>query len=136
MRQSRAVVSQTAERWAISFVYDGPTIRQRACIRPSKYTRACALFCDIARLLNHPGERVGALLSIIQCYSGTKFTSGALDHWAHWGYVQLDPSRPSRLGDNSVWGAFEGSFRWECVPRHWLASVAAARTELAAWREP
>jgi putative transposase len=90
---------------------------------------------DVARLLTEAGERRGSLPRIIQCDNGTEFTSTALDHWAYWNRVQLDFSRPGKPVDNSVCEAFNGSLRRECLTRHWFASLAEARMELAIWRE-
>lgn len=156
VRQPRAEVVQpnergpqrasagVAQRWAMDFMYDvlatGQTVRVFTLV--DVYARECVALAvarsfsgaDVARLLSEAGERVGALPAIIQCDNGTAFTSTALDHWAYWNRVQLDFSRPGKPVDNSVCEAFNGSLRRECLSRHWFASLAEARTELASRR--
>lgn len=144
VRQPRAAVSRANERWAMDFMHDvlatGQTVRVFTLV--DVYARECVALevarsfsgADVARLLSEAGERAGTLPVIIQCDNGTEFTSTALDHWAYWNRVQLDFSRPGKPVDNSVCEAFNGSLRRECLSRHWFASLAEARTELAAWR--
>jgi len=143
VRQPRAEVSRPNERWAMDFMHDvlatGQTARVFTLV--DVYSRECVALevarsfsgADVARLLSDAGERRGALPAIIQCDNGTEFTSTALDHWAYWNRVQLDFSRPAKPVDNSVCEAFNGSLRRECLSRHWFASLAEARTELAGW---
>ena len=143
VRQPRAEVARPNERWAMDFMYDVLSTNQpvRVFTLVDVYSRECVALevarsfsgADVARLLGDAGERRGALPAIIQCDNGTEFTSKALDHWAYWNRVQLDFSRPGKPVDNSVCEAFNGSLRRECLSRHWFASLAEARAELAAW---
>jgi putative transposase len=90
---------------------------------------------DVARLLSDVGGGRGALPVVIQCDSGTEFTSTALDHWAYWNKVQIDFSRPGRPVDNCVCEAFNGSLKRECLTLHWFALLAEANQVLTGWRE-
>lgn len=144
VRQPRAAVAGPNERWAMDFMHDvlatGQAVRVFTLV--DVYARECVALevarsfsgADVARILSDEGERIGTLPAIIQCDNGTEFTSTALDHWAYWNRVQLDFSRPGKPVDNSVCEAFNGSLRRECLSRHWFASLAEARTELATWR--
>jgi putative transposase len=142
-RQLRAVVSRANVRWAMDFMHDVLATSQavRVFTLVDVYSRECVALAaarsfsgaDVARLLSDAGERVGTLPATIRCDNGTEFTSKARDHWAYWNRVQLDFSRPGKPVDNSVCEAFNGSLRRECLTRHWFASLAEARAELAAW---
>lgn len=144
VRRPRAEVTRPNERWAMDFMHDvlatGHPVRVFTLI--DVYARECVALeaarsfsgADVVRLLSDAGERGGALPAIIPCDNGTEFTSTALDHWAYWNRVPLDFSRPGKPVDNSVCEAFSGSLRRGCLTRHWFASLAEARVELASWR--
>lgn len=85
--------------------------------------------------MSEVGERCHGLPPVIQCDNGTEFTSTALDHWAYRNRVQLDFIRPSKPVGNSVCDTFNGFLGRECLTRHWLASLAQTRAELAFSRE-
>jgi putative transposase len=143
-RQYRAAVTAPNQRWAMDFMHDvlatGAKVRvftlidvwRRECVALRVAPRFTGR--DVAALLAEVQEERGALPAVIQCDNGTEFTSTALDHWAYWNRVQLDFSRPGKPVDNSVWEAFNGSLRRECLSQHWFASLNEAEAVLRAWQ--
>ena len=68
---------------------------------------------DVAAVLTAPGEARGDVPAVVQCHTGTEFTSIALDQRAFWNKMKLDFSRPGKPVDNCVVEAFKGSVRRE-----------------------
>jgi putative transposase len=143
-RQPAPWCREPNERWAMDFMHDVlATGTDGARVHPGRRVlagvRGARGRALVQRRRRRPaverrGRAGGALPAVIQCDNGTEFTSKALDHWAYWNRVQLDFSRPGKPVDNSVCEAFNGSLRRECLSRHWFASLAEARTELATWQ--
>lgn len=66
-------------------------------------------------VLSEAGKERGALPKIISVDNGTEVTSMALDHWAYANRVELNFSRPGKLGDNPHIEAFNSVVRRECL---------------------
>jgi putative transposase len=104
----RPTVQMANQRWAMDFVHDtlatGAKVRVFTLI--DGWRRECLGLRVASRL---SGNEVASILAaigderplpaVIQCDSGTEFTSTALDHWAYWNKVQLDFSRPGKRVD-------------------------------------
>ncbi len=76
--------------------------------------------CDL--LFNRRGRRLGP-----RTYH--------LDPWAYWNHLELDFSRPGKLGDNAHIEAFNSIVRRECLSQHWFSSIEDARRILDEWRK-
>lgn len=143
-RPASAVTTAANQRWAMDFVHDvlatGEKLRVLTVI--DLHTRECVALApqprfsgeDVGRVLDLAAEERGARAPIIQADQGTEFTSIALDRWAYFRGVELAFSRPGTPGDNAHCEAFNGTLRREVLSQQWFASLAEARTILAAWR--
>jgi putative transposase len=111
LRQHRAAVTASNQRWAMDFMHD--VLATGAKVRVFTLIDVWRRECLALR---------------------TEFTSTALDHWAYWNRVQLDCRRPGKPVDNSVCEAFNGSLRRECLSQPWFASLEEAEAVLRAWQ--
>jgi putative transposase len=66
--------------------------------------------------------------------NGSKFTSKALDAWAHEHGVKLDFIRPGKPVENAVIESFNGRFRDECLNAQVFVSLHDARQKIETWR--
>ena len=144
-RELRTVPTRPNERWAMDVMHDvlhgGTPIRivtlVDVCTRERVALHAARSLSSpyVANLLHAAEVARGGLPEIVQCDTGTEFTSTTLDHWAYWNAVRLDFSRPGKPVDNCVCEAFNGSLRRECPSVHWFADLPEAQRLLTAWQE-
>lgn len=93
LRETRTLPTQLNERWAMDFMHD--VLQNGRAIRVFTLVDVCTRECvalhaavgfkgsDVAAFLSAAGAQRGGLPAVVQCDSGTEFTSTALDHWAY-----------------------------------------------------
>jgi putative transposase len=73
---------------------------------------------DVVRTLNRSKNKRG-VPKLLFCYSGSEFTSQAMDLWAYQNGVKIDFSRPGKPTDNARFvESFNGTLRAECLDAH------------------
>ena len=88
---------------------------------------------QVARVLNPRIEQPGKPGRMI-CDNGTEFTRKALFVWRKESGVEPGFIPPGKPTQNAFVESVNGTFRNECLNRHWFRSLEEARLEIDAWR--
>ncbi len=87
----------------------------------------------VTRVLDRVGQFRG-LLQVIRTDQGPELTGNSLDRWAYRNRVMLRLIQAGEPTQNAYVESFNGTFRDECLNKHWFRSLAEAREIIGAWR--
>ena len=142
-RQPLTCPIQPNVHWAMDFTSDQLSDRRRfrTFNVVDVFTREC-LDIDVATSL--PAARIIRTLDRIvdlrgapqriTVDNGPEFISRAMDAWAYRHGITLDFIQPGKPMQNGFIESFNGSFRDECLDRHWFLSLEDARRVIEAYR--
>ena len=88
---------------------------------------------DVVQVLQRVQQERGGPQRLL-CDNGSEFCSQVVDLWAYQNEVKIDFSRPGKPTDNGHIESFNGTFRDECLNKHWFTTLAEARQIIEAWR--
>lgn len=145
-RQRGAVPAaiRPGQRWSMDFISDrladGRGFRILTVV--DQFSRECVLLeaersmsgAKVAEALQRVIEGEGTAPESITCDNGSEFAGRVLEAWAIEHGIQLVFIRPGRPVENGFIESFNGRLRDEFLNVEWLASLAEARSKLAAWR--
>lgn len=142
-RSPMAVPQGSNQRWSLDFVSDALACGRRFRILTvvDDHTREClALIADtslsgvrVARELDTVIDVRGRPLMVVSD-NGTELTSITILRWTQERGIEWHYIAPGKPQQNGFVESFNGRLRDECLNEHLFASLAHARSVLAAWR--
>lgn len=143
-RRPLAAPTRANERWSMDFMCDqlADGRRFRTFNLIDDHTREALAIdaattlpgADVVRILNRVAAERGYPSSLVMD-NGPEFTGRALDQWAYEHGVSLEFIQPGKPMQNGFAESFNGTFRNECLDRHWFLNLRDARYEIERWRQ-
>jgi putative transposase len=142
-RQPLMCPTQPNVQWAMDFTSDQLADRRRfrTFNVVDVFTREC-LAIEVASSLpaNHIIRRLDQVAELlgapqrITVDNGPEFISHAMDAWAYRHGITLDFIQPGKPMQNGFIESFNGSFRDECLNRHYFLNLEDARLQIEAYQ--
>ena len=142
-RRPMVLPSRRTERWSLDFVSDQLATGRR--FRILNILDDCTRECvgqmvdtsisgqQLAAYLDRLGQQ--GLPDRIVLDNGAELTSKAMFFWSQRTGVKLDFIPPGKPIQNALCESFNGTFRDNCLNRHWFVSLEEARRTIEDWRQ-
>lgn len=143
VRHPLVVPKKTNDTWAIDFVSDridgGPPFRTltgvdiaaRECVvlRAATSFPASDVIIALEKAISGSGKP-----NIITCDNGPEFRSNAFQTWAAKNHIDIHFIQPGKPMQNAFCESFNGTFRRECLNKHFFTSLGQARFLIHEWK--